>query len=50
MKYLSPIVEQSALEIIETAEGICSKPDTLTQFLDQVRDIAEAHSLDELTT
>ena len=50
VKYLSRMVEQGDLEIVETAEGTCYKPDTITQFLGQVRDLAEGHSLDELTT
>lgn len=50
VKYLSRMVEQGDLEMVETAEGSCYRPDTITQFLGQVRDLAEDHSLDELTT
>jgi hypothetical protein len=50
VKYLSRMVEQGDLEVVETADGTCYKPDPVTQFLDQVRDLAEGHSLDELTT
>jgi hypothetical protein len=50
VKYLSRMVEQGDLEAVETVEGTCYRPDPVTQFLDQVRDLAEGHSLDELTT
>jgi hypothetical protein len=49
VKYLSRMAEQGDLEVVETAEGTCYKPDPVTQFLDEVRDLAEAHSQDELT-
>jgi hypothetical protein len=50
VKYLSRMADQGELEVVETAEGACYKPDPVTQFLDEVRDLAEAHSLEELTT
>ena len=50
VKYLSRMVEQGDLETVESAEGTCYRPDPVTQFLGQVRDLAESHSLDELTT
>lgn len=50
VKYLSRMVDQGDLETVETAEGTCYEPDTVTQFLDQVRELAEEHSLNELTT
>jgi len=37
------------LEAIETADGICYKPDEITQFLREVRSLAEEQSVDELT-
>jgi len=50
VKYLSRMVEQGDLETVETAEGTCYRPDPVTQLLDQVRDLVEGHSLDELTS
>lgn len=50
VKYLSRMVEQGALETVETAAGTCYKPDSVTQFLDQVRDLVAEHSLDDLTS
>ena len=49
VKYLSRMAEQGDLEVVETAEGTCYKPDPVTQFLDEVRDLAETHSQEELT-
>ena len=49
VKYLSRMVEQGDLDIVETAEGTCYKPDPVSQFLDEVRDLAETHSQEELT-
>jgi hypothetical protein len=43
------MAEQGDLEVVETAEGTCYKPDPVTQFLDEVRDLAETHSQEELT-
>lgn len=48
-KYLSRMVEQGDLEAVETTEGKCYRPDTVTQLLREVRELAEAHTLDELT-
>jgi hypothetical protein len=49
VKYLSRMAEQGDLEVVATAEGTCYKPDPVTQFLDEVRDLAETHSQEELT-
>ncbi|MEF8776332.1 MAG: hypothetical protein V5A43_07495 [Haloarculaceae archaeon] len=49
VKYLTRMVEQGDLEVIETRRGDGYKPDTVTQFLDEVRQLAEEHTLDELT-
>jgi Mn-dependent DtxR family transcriptional regulator len=49
VKYLSRMAEQGGVEVVETAEGTCYKPDPVTQFLDEVRDLAETHSQEELT-
>jgi hypothetical protein len=49
VKYLSRMAEQGDLELVETAEGTCYKPDPVTQFLGEVRDLAETHSQEELT-
>ena len=49
VKYLTRMVEQGDLEAIETAEGTSYKPDAVTQFLREVRQLAEAHTLEELT-
>lgn len=49
VKYLSRMADQGDLKIVETAEGTCYKPDPVTQFLDEVRDLAEAHPHEELT-
>ncbi|MFC7166041.1 DUF7342 family protein [Halospeciosus flavus] len=48
-KYLSQLVDQGLLTTVETDRGTCYKPDTVTQFLNEVRDLAEAHTLNELT-
>lgn len=49
VKYLERMVDQGDLEAVETNEGRSYRPDRLTQFLREVRQLAEAHSLDELT-
>ncbi|QKY21757.1 hypothetical protein B4589_012565 [Halolamina sp. CBA1230] len=49
VKYLERMVEQGDLEAVETDRGIGYKPDEVTQFLDEVRRLAEAHGVDELT-
>ncbi|WP_236639717.1 YjbH domain-containing protein [Salinigranum halophilum] len=49
VKYLSRMAEQGDLKVVETAEGTCYKPDPVTQFLGEVRDLAETHSHEELT-
>lgn len=49
VKYLTRMVEQGTLEIVETNKGDGYKPDGVTQFLGEVRQLAEAHTLDELT-
>jgi len=37
VKYLDRMADQGELEAIETADGICYKPDEITQFLREVR-------------
>lgn len=49
VKYLTRMVEQGDLEVIETSNGDAYKPDSVTQFLGNVRQLAEEHTLDELT-
>jgi hypothetical protein len=49
VKYLTRMVDQGDLEVTETAEGTCYKPDSITQLLREVRQLAEEHTLDELT-
>ncbi|MCU4743346.1 DUF7342 family protein [Natronoglomus mannanivorans] len=48
-KYLTRMVDQGDLEAVETADGTCYKPDGVTQFLREVRRLAEEQSVDELT-
>nr|WP_321113096.1 hypothetical protein [Halorussus salinisoli] len=43
------MVEQGDLEVVETDEERSYKPDRVTQYLREVRELAEAHTLDELT-
>ncbi|MFP9191240.1 hypothetical protein ACLI4Q_06200 [Natrialbaceae archaeon A-CW1-1] len=43
------MADQGELEVVETADGTCYKPDAVTQFLRDVRTLAEEHSVDELT-
>jgi hypothetical protein len=43
------MVDRGDLEVVETSEGTSYKPDSVTQFLREVRQLAEAHTLDELT-
>ncbi|WP_332900206.1 DUF7342 family protein [Haladaptatus sp. CMSO5] len=49
VKYLERMVDQGDLERIETNDGMSYKPDSVTQFLREVRQLAEAHTADELT-
>lgn len=49
VKYLQRMVEQGDLEAVETERGTGYKPDEMTQFLDEVRRLGEAHDVDELT-
>lgn len=49
VKYLSQLADQGLLTTVETERGTCYKPDTVNQFLTEVRDLAESHTLDELT-
>lgn len=49
VKYLQRMVERGDLEAVETERGTGYKPDEMTQFLDEVRRLAEAHDVDELT-
>jgi hypothetical protein len=50
VKYLTRMVEQDELKEIETDDGTCYKPDEVTQFLREVRRLAEENSMNELTT
>jgi hypothetical protein len=43
------MVEQGDLEVVETNDGDAYKPDGVTQFLGEIRQLAEEHTLDELT-
>ena len=47
--YLERMVEQGDLGVVETAEERSYKPDRVTQFLREVRELAETHPLDELS-
>ncbi|WP_276282849.1 DUF7342 family protein [Halorussus caseinilyticus] len=47
--YLEQMVEQGNLEVVETAEERSYKLDRVTQFLREVRELAETHPLDELS-
>ncbi|WP_336361613.1 DUF7342 family protein [Haladaptatus sp. ZSTT2] len=49
VKYLERMVDQGDLERIETNDGTSYKPDSVTQFLREVRQLAESHSVDDLT-
>ncbi|WP_049928709.1 DUF7342 family protein [Halopiger goleimassiliensis] len=49
VKYLERMADRGELEITETADGTCYKPDDVTQFLREVRTLAEEQSADELT-
>lgn len=49
VKYLTQMVERGDLEAIETERGTGYRPDTVTQFLDTVRQFADGHTVDELT-
>lgn len=49
VKYLERMADQGELEVVETADGTCYKPDDVTQFLREVRTLAEEQSVDELT-
>jgi len=49
VKYLNRMVDQGDLKETETADGTCYKPDPVTQFLQEVRQLAEEHTLAELT-
>ncbi|WP_135855146.1 DUF7342 family protein [Halorussus salinus] len=47
--YLERMVEEDDLEVIETDEERSYKSDNVTQFLHEVRALAEVHTLDELS-
>ncbi|WP_266080735.1 DUF7342 family protein [Haladaptatus caseinilyticus] len=49
VKYLTRLVEQGELTAVETDAGTCYKPDGVTQFLREVRQLAENNSMDDLT-
>lgn len=50
VKYLTRMVDHGYLVAVETSEGTCYRPDTVTQFLDTVREYASEHSTEELTS
>lgn len=49
VKYLTRMVEQGELIEVETDRGTSYKPDEVTQFLREVRQLAEENSMNELT-
>ena len=49
VKYLDRMADQGELSVVETADGTCYRPDDVTQFLREVRTLAEEQSVDELT-
>lgn len=49
VKYLERMVEHGALQVVETDRGTSYEPDSITQFLDDVRQLAESHTVGELT-
>jgi predicted ArsR family transcriptional regulator len=49
VKYLRRLVETDELETVETGDGTGYRPDPVTQFLSEVRRLAEEHTLEELT-
>jgi len=49
VKYLERMTDQGELELVETADGTCYKPDDVTQFLREVRTLAEEQSVGKLT-
>lgn len=49
VKYLTRMVDRGALRAVETSDGTAYRPDEVTQFLGEVRRLAEANTLDELT-
>lgn len=49
VKYLTRLVEQGELTEVETNSGTGYKPDSVTQFLREIRQLAEEQSMDDLT-
>ena len=49
VKYLSQLVEADKLETVQRGRETCYYPDPVTQLLDQIRDLINAHEKDELT-
>lgn len=49
VKYLTRMAERGELDVVETSDGDSYRPDDVTQFLDDVRRLAEEHTIDELT-
>ncbi|WP_226007457.1 DUF7342 family protein [Natrinema salinisoli] len=49
VKYLERMADQGELVVVETADGTCYKPDDVTQFLREVRTLAEEESVNDLT-
>lgn len=48
-KYLQQLVAARTLAVVERGRETCYRPDSVTQYLDQVRDLIENHSKAELT-
>lgn len=48
-KYLSRMAERGELVAVETAEGTGYRPDPVSAFLREVRELAEQRSADEIT-
>lgn len=49
-KYLQQLVAARTLAVVERGRETCYRPDPVTQYLDQVRDLIEEHSKAELTS
>lgn len=48
-KYLQQLVAARTLAVVERGRETCYRPDPVTQYLDQVRDLIKGHSKTELT-
>lgn len=49
-KYLQQLVAARTLAVVERGRETCYRPDPVTQYLDQMRDLIEEHSKAELTS